>query len=213
MPKHAQFTKESIIDASIDIIRANGAGALSARTICKKLGCSVAPLFWTFSNMEELLGEVRTATQVLFMKYVADSIKYVPAFKEFGIRLIRFSREEPELFHYLFLDKASDGGFADSFVSEILKQNEPHFNLTSEQSGTIFRYIWPFACGLAVLSNKFPELYSEETISEMLSTQFQALMMLVKSGKDVENVIPVVKDNNEINQNECRHRNGIVTVM
>lgn len=200
MAKRAQFTRESIINTSIEIIRSDGADALSARSICKRLGCSVAPLFWAFSNMEELLGEVRKAAEVLFMDYVADSVKYVPAFKEFGIRLIRFSRVEPELFHYLFLDKSSEVGFADSIVSEVLKQNEPHFDITPEQSRTIFRYIWPFACGLAVLSNKKPELYSEETVSEMLSTQFQALLMLVKSGKDVDIIIPVVKDNNEIIQ-------------
>ena len=200
MAKRAQFTRESIINTSIEIIRSDGAGALSARSICKKLGCSVAPLFWAFTNMEELLGEVRKTAQIQFMNYVADSVKYVPAFKEFGMRLIRFSREEPELFHYLFLDKSSEAGFADSIVSEVLKQNEPHFDITPEQSGTIFKYIWPFACGLAVLSNKKPELYSEETVSEMLSIQFQALLMLVKSGKDVENIIPAVKDNNEFNQ-------------
>ncbi|MGN1212337.1 MAG: TetR/AcrR family transcriptional regulator, partial [Candidatus Cryptobacteroides sp.] len=87
MPKRTQFTRESIINTSIDIIRSKGADALSARSICKRLGCSVAPLFWTFSNMEELLGEVRMASQKLFMDYVAESVKYVPAFKEFGMRL------------------------------------------------------------------------------------------------------------------------------
>ncbi len=55
MPKHAQFTKETIIRTCIDIIKTEGAEALTARSICKKLGCSVAPLFWAFENMDKLM--------------------------------------------------------------------------------------------------------------------------------------------------------------
>ena len=192
MSKQAQFTKERIIGACLEIIRSDGPDALSARSICKKLGCSVAPLFWVFENMEQLLGEVRKAAQTLFIDYVADSIDYVPAFKEFGIRLIRFSREEPGLFHYLFLEKDAEVGFADSVITECLKRIEPHFGLSSEQSGFIFRQIWPFACGLAGLCNRAPGLYTEEMVSQMLSNQFQALLMLVKSGKEVVNIIPKI---------------------
>lgn len=190
MAKRTRYTRESIINTSIEIIRSEGADALSARSICKRLGCSVAPIFWVFKNMDELLGEVRKTAQKLFNDYVADSVNYVPAFKEFGLRLIRFSREEPNLFHFIFLEKASEDSFATDIVSATLKMNEPHFDITPEQSGIIFKHVWPFACGLALLSNKNPELYSEETVSMMLSTQYQALLMMVKSGREVENVKP-----------------------
>ena len=190
MPKQALYTKEVIVGTCLEIIRTDGTDALSARSICKKLGCSVAPLFWAFENMEELLSEVRKAAQKLFSDYVADCVNYVPAFKEFGLRLIRFSREEPSLFRYLFLDKDSEDGFIDGIVQAGLRQNEPHFGLSPEQSEFIFRHIWPFACGLAVLSNRKPELYTEDTVSRMLSTQFQSLLMLVKSGTEVNDVKP-----------------------
>lgn len=190
MSKQALFTRERIIGACMDIIRSEGADALSARSICKKLGCSVTPLFWVFKNMEELLGEVRKAAEKLFADYVADSINYVPAFKEFGLRLIRFAREEQQLFLYLFFDEAADEGFVYLEAMEGLRQNEPLFGLSPEQSEFIFRHIWPFACGLAVLSSKTPDLYSEETISRMLSNQFRALLMLAKSGEEAVDIKP-----------------------
>lgn len=190
MSKRAQHTKETIVSTCIDIIRAEGADALSARSICKKLGCSVAPLFWAFGNMDELMCEVRNEAQKLFTDHVADSIEYVPAFKEFGMRLIRFSREDPNLFHYLFLEKDSDNGFAESIAAGLLVQNASHFGLTPEQSHFIWQHIWPFACGLALLSNKNPEQYSEDMVSQMLSSQFQALVMLAKSDIKVDNITP-----------------------
>jgi len=190
MPKHAQFTKETIIRTCIDIIKAEGAEALTARSICKKLGCSVAPLFWAFGNMDQLMNEVRKAGQKLFTDFVADSIEYVPAFKEFGLRLICFSRENPSLFHYLFLDKESDRGFSESLAKEFLKKNETHLGLSQDQSEFIWQHIWPFTCGLAVLSNKSSEQYPEEKVSQMLSNQFQALLMQAKSETKVENITP-----------------------
>ena len=194
MPKRTLYTRESIINTSIAIIRSEGTDALTARSISKRLGCSVAPIFWTFNNMEELLGEVRKTAQNLFRDYVSDSVRYQPAFKEFGLRLIRFSREETNLFHYIFLDMGSDTGFIYDIVSGTLRQNEKHFNISPEQSLIIFKHIWPFACGLAVLCNKNPAVYNDETVSEMLSAQFQALITMTRNGAEVENVTPRVAD-------------------
>ena len=154
-----------------------------------------------FSQISNDIREiVRKAAKKLFRDYVADSVRYYPAFKEFGIRLIRFSREETNLFHFVFLDMDSDSGFIDDIVSETLRQNEKHLDILPEQSHIIFRHIWPFSCGLAVLSHKNPEVYSEETVSEMLSAQFQALVSLVKSGTEVSNIKPRLADdyNNNI---------------
>jgi len=190
MSKHARFSKETIVNTCIEIIKTDGVDTLTARSICKKLGCSVAPLFWAFENMDELMGEVRKSSQKLFSDYVDESIEYIPTFKEFGLRLVRFSRENPKLFHYLFLDKDSNNVFFDGISAEFFKQNESHFGLSAEQSGFICQHIWPFACGLALLCSKNPGLYPEEKVSQMLSNQFQALLMQVKSEIQVENIIP-----------------------
>ena len=102
MPKQEQYTKEIIIREAIGIIRSDGIEALTARSLSKRLGCSVAPLFHKYENMEELTADVRKAAGNIVNDFLADAVNYQPAFKEFGLRLIRFSKEEPNLFHYLF---------------------------------------------------------------------------------------------------------------
>lgn len=190
MPRQAQFSKESIIDVSIGIIRTQGAEALSARSICKEMGCSVSPLFRAYSNMEEIFTDVRKTAEKIFSDYVDDVCEYVPAFKEFGDRLVSFSREEPNIFRYLFLDRNSVSQVATDKAMECLSQTEESFRLTPEQAEYIYRQLWTFICGLAQLVNKDPDTYSEAHVSEMLSTQFTAMHMLIKSGRAIENIHP-----------------------
>lgn len=194
MPKQVQFTKEIIIKAAVEIVRTEGIEALTARSLSGKLGCSVAPLFNKYANMDELIGDVRKAAGKIASDYLAAAVNYHPAFKEFGLRLVRFSKEESNLFHYLFLDKNGSTEYADAIAKECLVQTESEFELSNEQALFIYAQIWPFVCGLAQLCNRNPEIYTDECVSRMLSTQFQALKMLAKSGREVANIEPQLRN-------------------
>ncbi|MGN1220574.1 MAG: GNAT family N-acetyltransferase [Candidatus Cryptobacteroides sp.] len=185
MPRQVQFSANIIIKACLDIIRTDGAGALSARTICNRMGCSVAPIFRAFKNMDDLMQGVREEAERYFCKYMADTKLYMPAFKEFGMRMIRFSREEANLFRFLFLDIDGRNEMADSIARECLKQTESAFGLTSEQAELIYRHLWPYLCGFSQLCNKNSDIYTDEYISEMMSTMFQSLITLLKSDYQV----------------------------
>lgn len=190
MPKQVQYTKEDIINASIEVLRSQGPQALTARTVGAGMGCSVAPIFRAFSNMEELLDGVKDQAQSILRSYIEDSVYYRPAFKEFGMRLIRFAINEPNLFHFLFLDKGSRNSVADEVAKECLKQTAMDYNLTLEQTDQISDLIWPYSCGLAQLCSNNPGKLQEEKISTLLTTQFMALLLLVKSDKDVPSIEP-----------------------
>lgn len=190
MPKQVQYTKEVIVNAGIEILRSLGAEALTARAIGNYLGCSVGPLFRTFTGMDELLRNVREKSEDIIRAYVAGSVHYRPAFKEFGIRLIGFSKEEPNLFHFLFLDKGSQTNAADGIARECLKQTASDFDLSAEQVEFIYDQIWPYTFGLAQLCSKDPDKYTEADVSGLLTNQFMALLMLVKSGRRIQNVEP-----------------------
>lgn len=190
MPKAISFTRERITKAVIDIIRSDGFESLTSRVIARRLGCSVTPLFREYRNMEEIQVDARKAAEKIFSDYLADAWQYEPAFKEFGIRLIRFSREEPNLFRYLFLEKGGSGEVAHAIARKCLEQTESTFELTPEQTEQIFNQEWTFACGLAVLCNKNPETYTDEFVSRMLSTQFMSQLILIKSEHRVVNIEP-----------------------
>ena len=191
MPRKAFFSKQEIIDKALVILRQQGPEAISARSLCKALGCSVSPLFTVYKNMDELFSDLHAAAEKLFENYMADVSDYQPAFKEFGMRLVKFSREEPQLFHYLFLDKNSESIVADRKARECLQNVEGEYDLSEEQGLELYFQMWVFACGLSALCNKNPQKYSDSDISYLLSLQFSSVLTFLKSGREVLDITPI----------------------
>ena len=102
MPRSAFFSKETIAAAGLEIIRNQGVEALTARALSKQLGCSLSPIFTVFKDMDEIHTAVRQAAAALFADYVKDVLDYQPAFKEYGMRLVRFAKEEQNIFQLFF---------------------------------------------------------------------------------------------------------------
>ena len=191
MPRKAFFSKQEIIDKALVILRQQGPEAISARSLCKALGCSVSPLFTVYKNMDELFSDLHAAAEKLFENYMADVSDYQPAFKEFGMRLVKFSREEPQLFHYLFLDKNSESIVADRKARECLQNIEGEYDLSEKQGLELYFQMWVFACGLSALCNKNPQKYSDSDISYLLSLQFSSVLTFLKSGREVLDITPI----------------------
>ena len=185
MPKPIKFTKDIIIRTCLNIVESQGSEALTARSICKKMGCSVAPLFRTFKNMDELIAGARDAAEDIYRINMEDTVYYTPAFKEFGIRMIRFSKERPQLFRFLFLEINGRNNLADSIARECLKQTERDFSLTVDEANHVYDLMWPTLLGYSQLCCTDSELYTEEHISRLLSLHFAALIRLLKSKEEV----------------------------
>ena len=197
MPKTVQFTKDHIIRVALDIIRTDGASALTSRSISKRMGCSISPIFRTYANMEELMEDLRRSAEQVLYDYVSDAIYYDPAFKEFGMRLIRFAKEEPRLFHYIFMDVSGRNDVADRIARQCLMQTQSSFGINSQQADYIYGCLWPSVLGYAHLCHKNPDIYTEEYISKALSNHFFAQVLLLKSDKKVDTLEPCLVPSGE----------------
>lgn len=191
MPRTAFFSKETIIATALDLVRAEGSEALSARNLSKALNCSISPLFTVFENMDEIKTEVRRAAAQVFADYVDDVTDYNPAFKEFGLRLVRFAKEEKNLFNLLFLNTVEIGhDQVFKKAQECLEGIEEEYGITAQQADFLFTQMWTYTCGLAIMNLKAQDALGEEEISQRLSAQFSSQMFFIKSGRDVINIAP-----------------------
>ena len=210
MPRKALFTKEHITEKAISLVRNEGIEALTARELGKILGSSSRPIFTVFRNMDEVEAEVHTAARKMFSDYVSDVTDYHPAFKELGLRTIRFAREEKHLFHYLFLSKEADPETLHSLAKECLGEICMEFGITKRQSEKLFRQMWTFTCGLALMSTKDIDNCSDKIVGEMLSFQFMATLDLIKSGKRIANITPHIRKKGESDTNRRKHRKTLI---
>lgn len=199
MPRQPRFSKEDIVAAGLKIVRTSGYEAVSARSLGKVLGTSSSPMFTMFKDMNEVMKAISHAAQNEFLEYMEGVTAYSPAFKEFGLRLVSFSKEEPNLFQLLFLGKDSCPEIAERIAKECLCKLGQGYDLAGEQAELLFRQMWPVACGIAALCIKHPEDYPEDTVSLTLSYHFAGILSIIKSGREVKDIKPCIQQNLEMN--------------
>ena len=190
MPRKATFTRDEVVEKALQIVRRDGIECLTARSLGAELGSSPSPIFTLFKGMEEVSAAVWEAAQQVFSDYVADVTDFVPSFKEFGLRQVRFARQDPQLFRYLFLRPSGPTEIIHPKAAECLHEVASAYGFSEEQSRLLFRQMWTFNCGLASLSMQNPRHYTEKVVSEMLAFQFISTLMFFKSGRQLVDIRP-----------------------
>lgn len=184
MSKEVKITKDMILEAAFDIVREKGLEEVSNRSISKRLECSIRPIYYQFNNSDELKKELYNKIEKYFYKYIMDNmIDNIPYYRQVGINYIKFAREEKNFFKILFMSKSDY--LPEGFVSkseddfkEISKLIKMSTKLNDDDIKSFHIKMWMFTHGIATLLATDTVLLTEEQISNLLSSQFQALMLL-----------------------------------
>lgn len=184
MSKSVTITKEMILGAALDIAREKGLDGISNRELAKKLNCSIRPIYYQFENVEELYKELYNEIEKYFYKFLMDNMNdEMPKYKQVGINYIKFAKEEKELFKILFMSEIDLG--LDDFINkdmedfkELSKLIKISTNLNDEDIESFHIKMWIFSHGLATLVASSTINLSDEQLKQLLSLEFQALMLL-----------------------------------
>ena len=188
MPPKAKYTREEIVQTAFDMTREQGFQSVTARLLGKRLGISATPIFNVFQNMHELELEVRKLALGEFEKYVADALNYTPAFKQFGVQMIRFATEEPQLFRILFMEVNEESRSFDDMLEELgepafvcIDLIQKEYEVSREDAGRLFRQAWIYTFSICVLIVNKICSFSPEEITDMLGLACQGACMLIKT--------------------------------
>lgn len=179
MPPRAKIDKGQIINAAINLIRQNGADALSARDIAKELGASTQPIFYNYRSMKELWDDITQRAWDIYSEYTRREMERgeYPPCKASGMAYICFARDERELFKLLFMrDRSSqdkgDGFESVDYIIDIVRKN---LNIDRETAKFFHLEMWVFSHGIAVMyATSYLEL-DIETVGVMLTDMYEGL--------------------------------------
>lgn len=184
MSKNVTITKEMILASAFDIVREKGLEGISNRELAKKLNCSIRPIYYQFQNVEELYNELYVEIEKYFYKFLMDNMNdEMPKYKQVGINYIKFAKEEKELFKILFMSEI-DLGLNDFITKdmedfkELSKLIKISTNLNDEDIESFHIKMWIFSHGLATLVASSTINISDKQLKQLLSLEFQALMLL-----------------------------------
>ncbi len=184
MSKSVTITKDMILATAFDIAREKGLNGISNRELAKKLNCSIRPIYYQFENVDELYKELYIEIEKYFYKFLMDNMNdEMPKYKQVGINYIKFAKEEKELFKILFMSKI-DLGLNDFIAKdmedfkELSKLIKISTNLNDEDIESFHIKMWIFSHGLATLVASSTININDEQLKQLLSLEFQALMLL-----------------------------------
>lgn len=184
LPTTTKITKEMILNTAFEIARESGIEKISNRELAKKMNCSIRPIYYQFKNVEELNKELYKKIERYFYEFLMDNmIKDVPLYKQIGINYIKFAIAENNLFKFLFMTETKDA--PSSFVStdekgfeEVAKAIKISTKLSDKDIKSFHIKMWIFAHGIATLAAAKSVEFTDEQIQDLLSQEFQALMLL-----------------------------------
>lgn len=184
MPTKIRISKEMILETAFEIVRKDGTEKLSNRELANKLNCSIRPIYYQFENVEEMQKELYRKIEQFFYKFLLDNmVEGIPKYKQIGINYIKFAKKEKKLFQILFM--SNTGLTPSAFVSkdgedykEIEKLIKISTNLKEEDIKDFHTKMWIFCHGIATLVANDTIKLTDDQIQELLSYEFQALMLL-----------------------------------
>lgn len=190
MPGNRKIQKEEIIEAALALLRENGLENVQARLIAKKLNCSTQPIFYQFSNMEELKKELFSKMIEIYRRYMTPDKQSKHHYKDMGRGYIRFAKEEPQIFRCLFMSQTNLT--SENYIlqdKEIYQALLAHIGevtgMTKEEEIKSFHLkMWTFTHGIATMITTGTCEISDKEIDQMLTEEFMALMLLEKHRKE-----------------------------
>ena len=192
MPPKCKFTREEIVRAALDLAREEGIDAITARALGAKLGASPKPIFSVFENMEEVQREVIAAARQLYNGYIDFALnqKDMPAFKGVGMQYIRFALAEPKLFHLLFMsqqpqkpDISNVLPVIDENYGQILGSVRECYGLNERDSERLYRHLWVYSHGIAVLCATNLCSFSLAEIGKLLTEVCVSVLRTIRDGE------------------------------
>lgn len=190
MPPKAKFTKEQITDAALSIVSEKGVQSLTAKELGAALGTSTTPIFTVFHSMQEVQDAVMRAAMKRFEAYAHKAADMKPVFRQVGMQMILFAKEEPKLYQLIFMSAIGEAQTFDDIyrhlgpiADECLDVLRKDYDLSKENAKVLFEHVWIHTFGIGALCASGVCDFSHEQIVRMLTQDFSAMMLLMKSDK------------------------------
>ena len=199
---HIKFDKEIILEKSMEIAVEQGFASISVRNVAKKVGCSTAPIYTAFKNVDELVTKTKDKVLELLLEFI--EVEYTHnTFLNVGVGTLVFASKYPRLYKELYID-SFDSAHERKLRERTLEQmmlNEISDVMDHKQLEIVLTKMWLVTHGIASkLCSGAIKVENEQALIDMLNEVGGEIItaMIVKSGKfkgNIDSLVEEVKEN------------------
>lgn len=169
MARKKEHSRETIIDASLDMISKYGKDSFSIRNVANHLNASTQPIYSYFKDGRALYQATLLEIEKRLLAQISYPYSEYP-FRNMGFGFTLFAKENPNLFDMYFSDMEMNKRFINKFLDKLrqIVDNDPRFvQLSSKGKDNLLQTLWTFSYGYAFLIIKgLVKDYSDEAIKE-----------------------------------------------
>ena len=170
--------KAQIVQVACQIVAESGMNGLNMRELAKRCGCSTQPIYLSFANADELKSAVFNEMINCYNRYVFDEIesKVYPEYKAAGMAYIRFAKEQPQFFKYLFMRNRSGERMEDMskyFYREA--ERVVQTGVDSDKAIAFHTHMWIYVHGIATMYATGYLDWDWDMVSALLTDEFIAI--------------------------------------
>ena len=175
MPPQMKITKQNILDKALDIASREGINAINARKLASELSCSVQPIYYQFTSMDELKKELIRYSYKFYESYINKSkiadLKYLAT----GIAYIKFAKEQSNLFNILFMTPRKET-IEDPTINYVYQIIMDKTGLSLEKVKEFHFNMWIYVHGVATMVYTNIIDFNTSKIEKLLINQFNSLI-------------------------------------
>lgn len=178
MPAKKVISKQNIVEAALKIVRKEGMEGLNMRSVAKACNCSTQPIYLSFTGIGELKAAVAGRIVEIYHGYINGELSSgeYPPYKATGMGYIRFAKEQPQLFKYLFMSRGGAStvdGYPD-FNDDIF-QIMGQIGIPQDKAGELHAHMWVWVHGIAAMYATGYLNWDWNTVSGMLTDAFMGI--------------------------------------
>ena len=177
-----KITKDMIVDAALEIFRAEGFDAVTSRRVAFKLGCSTQPIYFEYKNMDELKNDIvkKVVGQLNeIFSSVSNEGKEEPdefVYRSFGLSFLKFVQADPFVFRQIYIVDGKIGRQVDNLrMPIILDILENKYGYKKETALAIHKMASWSLMGRAVFVSSGYKKISEDEMQKNLGILFASI--------------------------------------
>ena len=177
-----KITKDMIVDAALEIFRAEGFDAVTSRRVAFKLGCSTQPIYFEYKNMDELkndivkkvVGQLNEIFSSVSNEGKEDPDEFV--YRSFGLSFLKFVQADPFVFRQIYIVDGKIGMQVDNLrMPIILDILENKYGYKKETALAIHKMASCSLMGMAVFVSSGYKKISEDEMQKNLGILFASI--------------------------------------
>lgn len=177
-----KITKDMIVDAALEIFRAEGFDAVTSRRVAFKLGCSTQTIYFEYKNMDELkndivkkvVGQLNEIFSSVSNEGKEDPDEFV--YRSFGLSFLKFVQADPFVFRQIYIVDGKIGRQVDNLrMPIILDILENKYGYKKETALAIHKMASCSLMGMAVFVSSGYKKISEDEMQKNLGILFASI--------------------------------------